>query len=649
MTLRRLAVVAAALAVGGGLAAAGDDHCGDRDDALVAAAAASGTCSSSTSRTRATPTRSVRARRRHTSSGRLLPKGQLLDNYYGIAHNSLPNYLAQISGQGPNLQTQADCPVFTDFRRVTTTAGGQAVGTGCVFPADVPTVAEPAHRAPLHVEGLHGGHRQLADGSEDLPPSGDRRGRRHPTARADDQYAARHNPFVYFHSIIDSPVCARNGSWRLDQLAGISAARARRRTWRTSRRTCATTATTSRASTAGRAGSRAPTRGCRCGSPRSSRRRRFAATGCSSSRSMRPSSRVRAPTRRRVVARVPARTRRFPESPASVAGASARWSSPVGPRPGLVNATAYNHYGLLRSIEDLFALDHLGYAGSPSVAGFGSDVFDADLNLPGGVAKPHNPDTVSRLETAARARAEGLGGRGVVAASNRTSLRSLATAALELAALSGAAIAQPLLDEFGRAPDVFIRAGVSRWDIVLFAFVIAVVPVAILLGVEVIVAAFAGERVRHFVHLALVAALGLLLALRALRSVFGWQGALLLVVALAVAAGVAFAHSRWPVMREWLRWAAPLPVIAIVLFLVFSPVADLVRGATAQASASVTVKSERSVVVLLLDEFPALSLLDANGRIDGRRLPNFARLAANPRGSGTRRASARTRSSPCRR
>ena len=49
-----------------------------------------------------------------------------------------------------------------------------------------------------------------------------------------------------------------------------------------------------------------------------------------------------------------------------------RWT-----RPGRVNATAYNHYGLLRSIEDLFALDHLGYAGSPNVAGFGSDVFDA--------------------------------------------------------------------------------------------------------------------------------------------------------------------------------------------------------------------------------------------------------------------------------
>ena len=30
------------------------------------------------------------------------------------------------------------------------------------------------------------------------------------TARPTDQYAARHNPFVYFHSIIDFPTCQAN-------------------------------------------------------------------------------------------------------------------------------------------------------------------------------------------------------------------------------------------------------------------------------------------------------------------------------------------------------------------------------------------------------------------------------------------------------
>jgi hypothetical protein len=43
--------------------------------------------------------------------------------------------------------------------------------------------------------------------------------------------------------------------------------------------------------------------------------------------------------------------------------------------PGTVNDTPYNHYSLLRSVEDLFGLAHLGYAGQAGLAAFGSDVF----------------------------------------------------------------------------------------------------------------------------------------------------------------------------------------------------------------------------------------------------------------------------------
>lgn len=40
-----------------------------------------------------------------------------------------------------------------------------------------------------------------------------------------------------------------------------------------------------------------------------------------------------------------------------------------------MNDTPYNHYSLLRTIEDLFGLPHLGYAGQPGLKAFGSDVF----------------------------------------------------------------------------------------------------------------------------------------------------------------------------------------------------------------------------------------------------------------------------------
>src|SRR5438128_2392264 len=53
----------------------------------------------------------------------LKAQGRYLPNYYGIAHNSLPNYIAMVSGQPPSTQTQADCPGFTQFQPGTPTDG----------------------------------------------------------------------------------------------------------------------------------------------------------------------------------------------------------------------------------------------------------------------------------------------------------------------------------------------------------------------------------------------------------------------------------------------------------------------------------------------------------------------------------------------
>jgi hypothetical protein len=44
-------------------------------------------------------------------------------------------------------------------------------------------------------------------------------------------------------------------------------------------------------------------------------------------------------------------------------------------RPGTVTTTAYNHYALLRSVEDLFGLPHLGLAAQADLQAFGSDVY----------------------------------------------------------------------------------------------------------------------------------------------------------------------------------------------------------------------------------------------------------------------------------
>ena len=35
-----------------------------------------------------------------------------------------------------------------------------------------------------------------------------------------------------------------------------------------------------------------------------------------------------------------------------------------------------NHYSMLRSVEDIFGLSHLGYAAQPGLAPFGEDIFN---------------------------------------------------------------------------------------------------------------------------------------------------------------------------------------------------------------------------------------------------------------------------------
>src|SRR6185503_3378503 len=69
-------------------------------------------------------------------------QGAFIPQYYGVTHLSLGNYVALVSGQGSNPQTQADCQVFSEFVGAGFDPDGQALGQGCVYPTTVLTVAD---------------------------------------------------------------------------------------------------------------------------------------------------------------------------------------------------------------------------------------------------------------------------------------------------------------------------------------------------------------------------------------------------------------------------------------------------------------------------------------------------------------------------
>jgi phospholipase C len=299
-------------------------------------------------------------------SQQLTAQGQLLSQYYGTAHQSLANYIAMVSGQAPNTQTQSDCQVFTDMLPGTQGADGQAVGQGCVYPAWVRTIADQLSAKGLswkgYMEDMGTNCRHPAFGQRDDTQ----------TAKPGDQYAARHNPFVYFHSLLDSGACAANDV-PLDRLATDLAA-------------AGTTPSYSFITpNLCHDGHDQP---CVDGQP----------GGLQSADAF-------------LQQWVP----RIQSSPAYAEGglivitfdeaesndASACCNEQSGPnttnpggltpgpgggrtgavllsqhvQPGSVNKNAYNHYSLLRSLENVFGLTHLGYANQAGLKAFGNDVY----------------------------------------------------------------------------------------------------------------------------------------------------------------------------------------------------------------------------------------------------------------------------------
>jgi phosphatidylinositol-3-phosphatase len=144
---------------------------------------------------------------------KLRKQGVLLNYYYGTAHNSLPNYIAQISGQAPNLSTQLDCGIYSKFTSTgPMQAPQQAVGSGCVYPKKVRTLPRQMSRHGLTWKG----YMQEARGNCVHPKLGAVDTTQHATAK--HNYAVRHNPFMYFRSITSRKAYCRHHVRRLGDL-----------------------------------------------------------------------------------------------------------------------------------------------------------------------------------------------------------------------------------------------------------------------------------------------------------------------------------------------------------------------------------------------------------------------------------------------
>ena len=311
--------------------------------------------------------------------------GALLKNYYGIGHHSLDNYIAEISGQSPDTVTQNDCPVWTAFPASAEVSGPyhQVVGDACVYPASVETVGNQ-----LSARGL-----SWAAYMQDMGnvPSRDHTTQTsqgpacgHPKAgtadttekaTAADQYAARHEGFMYFESVIGNQAYCDAHILSFQPLPKdlSKASTTPSFSWVTPN-LC-------------NDGHDSP---CANGQPGGVKQiNAFLAQWIPRI--------MKSPAYRNGLIIIT-----FDESDTNTAAACCGETSgksaahpnvaepgQTGPgggligaialspfiKPGTVSKVGYNHYSLLRSIEDIFGLSHLGDAAMPQVRSFGPDVY----------------------------------------------------------------------------------------------------------------------------------------------------------------------------------------------------------------------------------------------------------------------------------
>jgi hypothetical protein len=306
----------------------------------------------------------------------LTSQGAFVPGYYGIGHNSLDNYIAMISGQAPTLATQADCPDFVDVLPGTPTSDGQVLGQGCVYPASVQTVAGQLQAMGLTWKGYMEdmGNNPARDNGVTCahPAIGSPDGTQQATAT--DQYATRHNPFVYFHSIIDDVAGCQARDVPLTQLPGDLAS---------IKSTPNLSFITPNLCHDGHDATCAD--GTPGGLPAADAFLRQWVPQITASPAFRRDGLL-------VVAFDEASSDSSSccgeQSGLNTPAAGGQSGGPGGGRtgavllspliaPGTVSAQDYNHYSLLRSIEDAFGLTHLGYAAAPGLRAFGSDIFTA--------------------------------------------------------------------------------------------------------------------------------------------------------------------------------------------------------------------------------------------------------------------------------
>jgi hypothetical protein len=201
--------------------------------------------------------------------------------------------------------------------------------------------------------------------------------------------------------------------------------------------------------------------------------------------------------------------------------------------------------------------------------------------------------------------------------------------ALHIFAIFNFAIAYPVLDRTGQNGWFFVAERASTFDILLVALIPCLLIPAFFAGTLGVLELFS-SRARGVVNALLIALffiVGFQLTLTNITSATPGSATSFLAIGIALAIVLAYLYSNA------IQLFATILAISIVAvpahFLLASEVSQILFADDPDGENSVVIESPAPVVVIVYDELPLQSLLDANLQIDENRYPNFARLAAD--------------------
>ena len=194
--------------------------------------------------------------------------------------------------------------------------------------------------------------------------------------------------------------------------------------------------------------------------------------------------------------------------------------------------------------------------------------------------------------------------------------------------ISGLAVAQPILDLFGNNPEFFVAGNYGSAQIILFALIVALVPPAV--GCFVVAGAtLINERTGSIAFSVVTMVFGAAFALAVLRTIGVDPIGLVVLLALAAGGALMYVVVRTQGGRLLATYLSAANLVFVGLFVLSSPASRLVTGGSDSAVGDLTIPELGGpVVVIVLDEFPAATIMRPDGTINADRFPGFADLAS---------------------